>query len=398
MGILQVIMVAALVLSGIGVAILGTIKLDLARRLQIDEAKIGGLISLFGFTMMPIILAAGFLTDLLDPEKLMAGRRAGLIAGSIVFSISLFALAAARKYAYALLGVLLLSAGWSLLVNVGNVLTPAAFPGVSSTFSTNLANVFFGLGAFSTPLLVGYLIRAWSLQRALMFLGCAALAPGILSLLTDFTSLLHDASGSAVARGSTRLLDDPMLWILGMALFFYGPLEASMGGWTTTYLTEKGLTEKRAANLLSAFWLAFMAARLIAAFAIATFPILRGMEAIQVLALAVASVVVLGVVALGKGSGTATVAVILAGLVFGPIFPTLMGLLLDHFHPSVQGRAVGIFFAIGGIGWTVIPMLIGAYARRTSVQHGFRIAVAAALGLCGIAVVLIYFLRIPRIP
>lgn len=391
MGILQVIMVAALVLSGIGVAILGTIKLELARRLQIDEAKIGGLISLFGFTMMPIILAAGFLTDLLDPEELMAGRRVGLIAGSIVFSISLFALAAASKYGYALLGVLLLSAGWSLLVNVGNVLTPAAFPGASSTFSTNLANVFFGLGAFSTPLLIGYLMRTFSMKRALLFVGCVALFPGVLSLLTDFTTLLRAGSDTPVARGSTRLLDDPMLWILGLALFFYGPLEASMGGWTTTYLAEKGFTERRAANLLSVFWLAFMSARLVTAFAIATFPVLRGMEAIQVLALAVTSVLVLGVVVLGKSSGTAAVAVILAGLVFGPIFPTLMGLLLDHFHPSVQGRAVGIFFAIGGIGWTVIPMLIGAYARRTSVQHGFRIAVAAALGLCGIAVVLNYY-------
>jgi hypothetical protein len=37
----------------------------------------------------------------------------------------------------------------------------------------------------------------------------------------------------------------------------------------------------------------------------------------------------------------------------------------------------------------VIPILIGAYARRTSVQRGFSIAVAAAAALSGIALALV---------
>jgi hypothetical protein len=50
----------------------------------------------------------------------------------------------------------LLGAAWSLLINVGNVLTPVAFPG-STAYATNLANVFFGLGAFLTPLAVAFM-------------------------------------------------------------------------------------------------------------------------------------------------------------------------------------------------------------------------------------------------
>jgi hypothetical protein len=50
---------------------------------------------------------------------------------------------------------------------------------------------------------------------------------------------------------------------------------------------------------------------------------------------------------------------------------------------------VGLLFAIGGVGWTAIPILIGAYARRTSVQRGFVIAVAAAVGLCIVAAALV---------
>jgi fucose permease len=40
---------------------------------------------------------------------------------------------------------------------------------------------------------------------------------------------------------------------------------------------------------------------------------------------------------------------------------------------------VGIFFCIGGIGWTAIPILIGAYAKRTSVQQAFFIATGSAV-------------------
>ena len=56
-------MVATLLLGGLGVALLGSVKVALARRLAIDEARVGGLVSLFGFVLIPVIFATGFLTD-----------------------------------------------------------------------------------------------------------------------------------------------------------------------------------------------------------------------------------------------------------------------------------------------------------------------------------------------
>jgi len=53
MALLQPMMIAALLVSGMGVALLGSVKVPLARRLQIDEARVGGLVSIFGFTMIP---------------------------------------------------------------------------------------------------------------------------------------------------------------------------------------------------------------------------------------------------------------------------------------------------------------------------------------------------------
>ena len=105
--------------------------------------------------------------------------------------------------------------------------------------------------------------------------------------------------------------------------------------------------------------------------------------------LAIAATAILATMVWGRSRATIAATVIAAGLAFGPIFPTIIAILLDHFPKEVHGRAVGLLFAIGGIGWTTVPMLIGAYARRTSVQRSFLIAAGWAVGLCVVAVTLL---------
>src|SRR5262249_51920687 len=162
-------MVAALLAGGMGVALLGGVKVPWARRLQIDEARVGGLVSLFGFTLAPVIFTAGFLTDL-------AGRHVVLTAGCLLMTASLGLLAAARSYLTALAAVVVLSGGWALLINVGNVLTPLAFPG-DIAYATNLANVFFGIGAFLTPLGISVLLRRVPFPTTVGLLGALCLLP-----------------------------------------------------------------------------------------------------------------------------------------------------------------------------------------------------------------------------
>jgi fucose permease len=156
-----------------------------------------------------------------------------------------------------------------------------------------------------------------------------------------------------------------------------------MGAWATTYLGERGVPEVTASSLLSGFWLAFMLSRLAAAFGLPA-----SQETTLILVLALACVAVMLGVVFSRTPPVAMVQVLAAGAIFGPIFPTTMAVLLAHFAPAVHGRAVGLLFAIGGVGWTVIPILIGAYARRAGVQRGFSIAVAAAVGLALIALIL----------
>ena len=376
--------IAGLLACGMGVAVLGSVKVALSRRLEIDEARVGGLVSMFGFAMIPVMLVMGFLTDLLD-------KQAVIVVGSLLIVASLILLSRPKKYWHALVAVLLLSAGWSALVNVLNVMMEAAFGG-PPTYHMNLGNFFFGLGAFLTPLVIAILLqRAGYTWAVLVWAGLALLA-GVLALFVDFPGLLAElakSKGEAPAPttdlGIGALLVDPIMWLTALALLFYAPMEATMAAWATTYLGDKGHTEGRAATLLSGFWLAFMGSRLATALLVAKFPLPAGGDTALIIVLAFLCILVLAGAVFSPGRAMAGAMVVLAGLVFGPTFPTIIGVLMGHVNqnisPALGGRAVGLFFAVGGIGWSVIPLMIGAYARKTSVQRGFLIAVGAAAGL-----------------
>ena len=375
--------IAGLLACGMGVALLGSVKIALAQRLQMDETRVGGLVSMFGFTMIPVMLAMGFLTDLLDKQVVVIG-------GSFLMAASLLVLARSTKYWSTLVAVLLLSAGWSALVNVLNVLMQSAFGG-TQTYAMNLGNFFFGLGAFLTPLLIAFLLRRTGFAPALLVLAAFALVSGALAIGVDFKGLLPPAVEGA-DPGIGVLLSDRIMWLTALALLFYAPMEATMAAWATTYLGDRGMAEGRAATTLSGFWLAFMCSRLATALIVARFPLPLGGDTLLIIALSILCILVWAGAVLSRGRVTAGTMVVLAGLVFGPTFPTIVGVLMGHvsqdISPVLGGRAVGLFFMVGGIGWSVIPILIGAYARKTSIQRGFLIAVAAAVGLTVMAVAL----------
>src|SRR5438874_8433903 len=116
-------MVVSLPTTGMCYAVLGALKLPLAERLQMNEAKVGGLVSSFGFMVGPIILICGFLADAL-------GRKGVWLGGSILVASSLILLSRTQKYSVAVIAVLMLSAGWAAMINVANVLMYMAYSNV----------------------------------------------------------------------------------------------------------------------------------------------------------------------------------------------------------------------------------------------------------------------------
>jgi fucose permease len=369
---LTLMQIAALAVAGMCHALLGSIKVPLARKLQIDEARVGGLASVFGFTLIPMVLAAGFLVDALGQQAVLAGGFALLI-------LSFGLLANVRgSYGMALVAVLVLGTGWSALVNVLNVTSPPAFlpPAEIRTrmaFAMNLGDFIFGMGAFLTPLVVAVLIRWIRLERTFLVLSTLAVIPLLLGLGVDWERLTPEST-KTVAGGLSILLADPVVWLCCLAFFCHVPIEAAVATWATTLMLDKKVSDATASTLLSAFWLAFMGSRLITAL---TLP--KGADMVLIITMAALCIAFTLGIALSRAAWLTCALVVAAGLILGPIFPTLIAVLLSHVQTELHGRVVGLFFCIGGIGWTAIPILIGAYAKRTSVQRAFLIATGSAI-------------------
>lgn len=371
--------IAALVVAGVCHALLGSVKVPLARRLNIDEARVGGLVSVFGFTVSPIVLAAGFLVDAL-------GKHAVLSGGFILLIVSLALLSRLKSYPVALAAVLVLGTGWSALVNVLNVTSPPAFlpPEETTTrlaFAMNLGDFIFGMGAFLTPILVAILVPRLRLEGTFLVLATFAVVPLLLAWGVHWETLDGPAGEAAAGGGLNTLLADPFVWLCCLAFFCHVPIEAGVAAWATTLMTDKGVGERNASLLLSAFWLTFMGSRLITALALPP-----GRDTLLVVIMALLCVAfTLGIVT-SRAAWLTCAMVVVSGVILGPIFPTLIAILLGHAAKPLHGRAVGLFFCIGGIGWTAIPIVMGIYARRTTVQRAFLVAMVSAVLLTALSV------------
>ncbi|MGE0608867.1 MAG: sugar MFS transporter [Pirellulales bacterium] len=376
--------VAALAVAGMCHALLGSVKVPLARKLGIDEARVGGLVSVFGFTLIPMVLAFGFLVDALGKQAVLAG-------GFILVIASMSLLARLKTYAVAMLAVLVLGSGWSALVNVLNVTSPPAFLPPQDipermSYAMNMGDFVFGMGAFLTPILIAFLMRRIQLERTFLALAAFAVVPLLLGLGVAWQKL-DTAQTESVVGGLGILLSDPIVWLCCLAFFCHVPIEASVATWATTLMSDRGISEGKASTLLSVFWLTFMGSRLLTAL---TLP--KGADMALVVTLAVLCMAFTAGIAFSRRAWLTSALVIAAGLILGPIFPTLIAILLSHVQPSLHGRAVGLFFCIGGIGWTAIPIMIGAYARRTSVQRAFLVATLSAALLTAFCVALAFHL------
>ena len=194
---LTLMQISALTVAGMCHALLGSVKVPLARKMEIDEARVGGLVSVFGVTLIPMVFAAGFLVDLIG----VSGKQAVIGGGFVVVIISLIMLSRLKTYRVALLAVLLLGVGWSALVNVLNVTSPPAFlppEEIASriSYAMNMGDFIFGMGAFMTPLLVVALVKWVKFEAVFLLLAGLALIPLLQGFGVDWEVLYAEPTDS----------------------------------------------------------------------------------------------------------------------------------------------------------------------------------------------------------
>jgi FHS family glucose/mannose:H+ symporter-like MFS transporter len=368
--------VAALCVFGFGMvaALIGAIKLRLAERLQIDDARVGNLIMVWALASIPMIVVVGMLSD-------RFGYLSIIVPGLIITAAAMLMIGSGKTYGAVVLGALVLAVGGSCVNSAGNQLLVVLNPGKEARMQ-NFGNIFFGLGAMTVPLLTAYLFKRMKFPAVLGALAGIMVIPLILSIPATYPAASEFRFSDTLKR-----LVDPFVLVGGLALLFYAGVEGSMGGWLTTFFKEAGFQEGQASALLSTFWISLLSGRLLTALLLAGSVLSEDQAPWIVLTVGLIIAAMLLVMSSARSKALAAVAAIVVGLSAGPVFPTSIGFVLKQ-YPGQSGVVFGAVFAILMIGGAVIPMSVGHASKASSIRKGLLIVAGSAVMLAVMAIIL----------
>lgn len=356
---------------GIGVAGLGPALPDLARNSGSSLGALGGVFTALFLGALAAQLGAGPLNDRLGP-------RTPLLVAALLFGAGLVGMTMSRALPWTLGCAAVAGLGHGTLVVSAHVLVAGLFPARPAA-ALNLMNVFFGVGAVTGPAIAGLALDRWDTALPALWLGGGWLLVHMVAVPL-FASGARPGSGQVTA-GDPRPWRVPILWMLGAMVFMYVGLENGMGGWTAAHLERAtGLAAARAALATSGFWLALTCGRLAAA--------ALGTRLTPERLLLLGTLVALAggaLLTLSSGVSLAIAGVLLLGLGFGPVFPTIAAITASRFR-GASGAATGIVVALGSAGGALLPWLQGALLELQGPRA------SASMVLAGTAVMLLIHL------
>ncbi|HWG47950.1 MAG TPA: MFS transporter [Gemmataceae bacterium] len=376
MQLVTAVTISGALIFGMILALFGSLKLAVARRLQLDDGQVRHLRIALNIALIPLMLLSGVLVDNL-------GVRSVLMAGSVVLSVALVSLSLRPTYPHAFGAILLAAFGVAALSTASIVLMPRAFfSPVETSASLNLGFVFIALGALLTPVLADILLDRVGLRRTLGAFALLALVPAFLAVFPHAEHWqIADHPGDSAA-----LFSEPSSWLAALVFFVYAPLEASISLWTLTLLTERNQDEREAGGLLTGFWIGFLASRLLVAVGRHTDILSETWDRWIVVLPPLMAAVVIGNLAGASHRGRPRGGLILLGLLLGPVFPTLLAMIFRYVAPAEQGLAYGIVFAAGSLGSLLLSPVLTLRTRQP--LQTLRVPIFLALLLTAVTLVL----------
>ncbi|RPJ37466.1 MAG: MFS transporter, partial [Planctomycetaceae bacterium] len=346
------------------------------------------LVTIFSFTCMIGQLLAGPLVDKLGHKPLA-------VAGLLIASAAIFLFGCATTYPVAVAATILLGAGAICCNTVGNTLLPVVlFDGKDPARASNFGSGFVGLGFVLVPLLLAMFMGNLGLSYtvSVSIIGAGVLAFAVFAMTARYPQV---STGFSLSQ-ALGLLPNPVVLLAAAALICYIGLEWTMNNWTKPLMVEVFTTHdstnaaRNAGYVLALFGLAMGIGR----FATSA---LRNVSAIGTRIIAAATlvaIVALLMLAKAQSPGLAILAILIIGLAYAPMFPTIVGVTFSKFGAGVYGSVFGIIFSIGLVGSMVLPKLIGHLSKDKPLQQSLPIAAAIA----GILLLLALAMEIARRP
>lgn len=356
---------------GIVMAVLGTLfgLPEMRARLEMDLARQGN--------MFLLLYAGIFLAALVSGPAIDAiGNKVILVVSSLLVAAGMTGFALAHSYASAAMPAVLLGCGGGGLNTSANALVSDLY-GEQRGPMLNILGIFYGIGALCIPLLAGMIVGHFPIAPQLFF--CAALAGGCALLFLAMRFPEASASRSFSWREAVKVARYPGVLLLGFLLFCQSGNEASVAGWTSTYVGEAGLRPETATFTLAAYWAALMAGRLLVA------RVLKSVGKEQLVLASGAGALLGAALLLASRSELMLLAgVLVIGLSYAGVFPTALAIAGDAYR-KLAGTVFGLLFALALVGGMSFPWAVGHVSQALGVRYGMVVPLCGAAAICVLA-------------
>lgn len=354
----------AIFMFGVSLTVLGAMLPTIMDSFSIDKANAGSLFFLLSLGMLTGSLLFGPIVD-------RYGYKFLLILACFGILIGLNGLAFAQRVAH--LRVLMFIVGLAgSIINAGTSALVSDISESRRSSDLSLLGVFYGLGAFSIPLLIGSLSKTFGADKIILGIGSLVLLPIAFFFVLRFPSPKQQ-QGVALPKLLAMIKETPLL-MAGAFLFFQSGLELTAGGWSATFMREVLQIEtNRAVTFLSLLMLAMMAARLMLPRLLARYGAAATLRAFILIGLTGAILMVvstqlwltlLGLVSLGFG--------LAAG------FPVILGYVGDRYR-ELSGSAFGLVFTMALTGSMVLSTLSGVLGEAVGLRYAFILMPASLI-------------------
>ncbi|HMI56248.1 MAG TPA: MFS transporter [Gemmatimonadaceae bacterium] len=365
---------------GIVLTTLGSMLPSIMERFGIDKAQAGSLFLLMTLGILAASLIFGPLVD-------RYGYKGILLAAVALIALGLEGIAFATSLGWLRAAVIVIGFGGGI-INGGTNALVADISTDGRAANLNLLGVFFGVGAMGVPFALGVLVNRYSQTALIAGVGALVLVPFAVIAAAGFPAP-KQPQGFPISD-ARRLVRDRLLLLMGLMLFLESGIEITVGGWTSTFVTEVlAVPARNALIILSLYWMGMMLARVALGY------ILRRTSPFSVLYIClVIALAGAGVLLTTQSAGLAASGVFMLGVGFAAMFPTVLGFVGDRYS-TLSGTAFSVAIAMALCGGMLLPYAAGLIGMRYGMRGSFAIVPAALIVLGGLLGILMRNLRAP---
>ena len=370
------------------------IMIEISESISQDISNMGFLMTLFSSGFVAGSLLTGLLTR-------FASKALILNAGMIIQAVFIMSFGFSRSFVSMLFVYFFIGMCGGLIETLVSLILPEINQSQTGYYM-NISQVFFGIGAFAGPYLSSLIVRAEiSWQLSYFLLASISFASFILFTVLRFKYKIpfsppesENAGASSYSRQNNTIRNYQnsstfkFFILFSLVMILYVAAEDGLNAWIPTFFRlERGFSTYHASQILSFYWLAIAAGRLIIGLLAKKINLLK-----LTIIISVGGFISTFTGILAENKYLNLILFILTGLFFSGIWPNIVALSMDYFkNEKRKDTLVSLIIAFGGIGALLAPWIVGSIFRISNLFIGLF---ACALFMFAEIILLIYLSRI----